>query len=154
MGNKSLNQLSRLQGIGLRLIILCYLSLFASAIVSSVYLLSKAMDVPPVSAVVFFKYILLAVVFSILCFRACKALPLGIVQVRIFRSATANFKWLFGIALVLVILAQLGLFDQAAGKPVIVSREQCYILALLSIFAFVSDWFLQRVLPEEELESS
>lgn len=134
----------------LRFIILIYLSLFAMAAISSVYLLKNAMQQPPVSAVVFFKYILLVIVFSLLFLRAFFAVSLRIEKIRAFATSTRNFKWLFGISALLAIGANFGWFDQTAIKRIHIPAEQLIILVLLALFAFGTDWFLNSVFPVQE----
>lgn len=134
----------------LRVIILTYLSLFAMAAISSVYLLKNAMQQPPVSAVVFFKYILLAIVFSLLFLRAFFAVSLRIDKIRAFATSTRNFKWLFGISALLAIGANFGWFDQTAIKRIHIPAEQLIILLLLTLFAFGTDWFLNSIFPDHQ----
>ncbi|WP_219224292.1 hypothetical protein [Pedobacter antarcticus] len=150
-------ELNLFRKICLRVIILTYLLLFAMAAISSIYLLKNAMQQPPVSALVFFKYILLAIVFSLLFLRAFFAVSLHIEKIRTFATSTRNFKWLFGISALLAIGANFGWFDQTAIKKIHIPAEQLIILLLLTLFAFGSDWFLNSILPvqqetEEETE--
>lgn len=128
----------------LRGIALVYLVILVTALISSGYLLSETLSLKPIPLIGLLKYLLLCVLFLILGFNTIKVFALYPRSVTRFYHSTTNFKWLFTIAVVISVLAKLGIFDTALHKQRAVGDMQMMILFLLGIFCFWSDGILKK----------
>ena len=134
----------------LRIIIAVYLLLFISGLLSSGYLLLRVIAEKPILLIGLLKYLLLCILFIILGINAVKAFSLETKAVGKLSESTKNFKWLFFIAIIIVLFAKSGLFDSTAQKPLQVSWIQTGILIALALFCFRSDQLLQQQKPAAE----
>lgn len=131
----------------LRGIISCYLLLFLTALVCTVYLLQGVIQIKPMAAIGLAKYVLLCILFAILSIHAIKALSLKNSAIKRFVGGIKNFKWLFTITSFIALLARFGIFDKSAGKQIEISCLQIGILLLLTLFCF---WTERLLKPAEE----
>lgn len=139
-----------LQRFLLRVIAAVYLLLFTGAFLSSGYLLLGVIAIKPILLIGLLKYLLLCILFVILGINALKALSLQNKAVWKLAESTKNFKWLFTIAIVIVLFAKLGLFNGAKTQVVQVTWLQVLILFTLGLFCFWSDHLLQQQEPPTE----
>ncbi|WP_158796831.1 hypothetical protein [Pedobacter sp. L105] len=129
--------------ITLRVIVILYLLLFLSAIVTSGYLLGKTIQEQPIILITFLKYLLLCILFLVLIVNTLRAFMLTPLAVTRLATSTANFKWLFVIAVVIAIAARTGIFNMTKQQPAPVSNLQIGILILMTLFCFWSDYILK-----------
>ncbi|QNK62097.1 hypothetical protein H7F33_16310 [Pedobacter sp. PAMC26386] len=130
----------------LTVLVILYLLLFLTALVSSAYFFERIIQLRPIPMLGFLKYILLCILFLVLLIIAIRALTLKTVHLSHLASATANFKWLFTLTLVICIAAKAGLFNLNRNHPVEISYVQIGILTAIALFCYWSD----RVLKGEE----
>lgn len=140
----------------LRLIAIIYLLIFLTALFTSAYFLKGIIALKPIPMIGLLKYLLLLVLFLILSKNACMALTLNAKHLHHLAVSTRNFKWLFAIAILISLLAWLGVFNTTLNKPVKVTTLQMVILIALAIFCFWSDSLLkpEKLLTEEPEEEN
>ena len=141
--NKSLNPYPATRRLLLRGIVIFYLLLFISGLVSSAYFFSGIIQLEPIPMLGFLKYILLCVLFLVLLITALKALTLKPVHLSRLTRSTGNFKWLFMLAVVLCLAAKAGLFNLPAAHPVEISYIQIGVLTVIAVFCYWSDNMLK-----------
>lgn len=90
------------------------------------------------------KYSLLCILFLILLVHAARALSLKSRYLSLFAGSTKNFKWLFTIAIIICLMAKMGLFDLAKDHPIEISYIQLGVLTVVGIFCFWSDKLLKQ----------
>jgi hypothetical protein len=147
-----MNAISATYHILIRGIAFVYLLLFMLAFVCSGYFLLDIVQLKPIPLIGLLKYLLLSVLFLILSRNAIKAFTLLPQHIGRFYRSTTNFKWLFLIAVIISVLAKLGLFDTALHRQVAVTNLQIGILLSLGIFCFRSDALLAKVQSVPDLE--
>lgn len=136
----------------LRGIIILYLLLFLTALISSGYLLRGVINLRPIPMIGLLKYSLLCVLFLILSWDTIKAMTLKPANIHQLGRSTKNFKWLFTIAIIICVGARIGLFNSAAGKTIEITLTQIGILAALALFCFWSDLVLrEEEIPQDEI---
>jgi hypothetical protein len=128
----------------LRGIVIFYLLLFLSGLVSSGYFFSGIIRLSPIPMLGFLKYILLCILFLVLLINALKALTLKPAHLSRLTSSTGNFKWLFTLAVALCIAAKAGLFNLNKVHPAEVSYIQIGVLTVIAVFCYWSDNLLKR----------
>lgn len=134
--------------ITLRAIVILYLLLFFGAILSTGYLLLRTVQEHPIVLISLLKYVLLSVLFLVLIVNTLKAFMLKPTALNRLATSTANFKWLFVIAVVIAAAARMGIFNMTKQQPATVSNLQLGILILVTLFCFWSDHLLQRETKE------
>jgi len=136
----------------LRSIAVFYGLLFLSGLISSAYFLADIVRLKPIPMIGLLKYSLLCILFLILLLHAIRALSLKIRYLNLLAGSTKNFKWLFTIAVIICLMAKVGLFDLAKDHPIAISYIQLGILTAIGAFCFWSDKLLkeEEVLTEEE----
>ena len=150
------NSSSYIHRLTLRGIVIFYLLLFMSGLVSSVYFFSGIIKLEPIPMLGFLKYILLSILFLVLLITALKALTLKSKHLSRLMSSTGNFKWLFTLAVVLCIAAKAGLFNLNSAHPVEISYLQIGILTVIAIFCYWSDNLLkgeETIIEDNEEEN-
>ncbi|MBB5636222.1 magnesium-transporting ATPase (P-type) [Pedobacter cryoconitis] len=144
--NKSLKPIPRDSAIHrllLRAIVIFYMLLFLSGLVSSGYFFSEVIKLVPIPMLGFLKYILLSILFLVLLVTALRALTLKPMHLSRLTSATGNFKWLFTLAVMICIAAKAGLFDLSRNHPVEISYIQIVVLTVIAVFCYWSDQMLK-----------
>lgn len=139
----------------LKAIVILYLLLFLTGLMSSGYLLLSLINLKPIILIGLLKYLLLCILFTILIANTVKTISLKPKSLYHLAQSTKNFKWLFCIALLISVAAKSGLFNTAVEKPIVVTWIQIGVLTGLSIFCFWSDVLLQKektAFEEEEVE--
>jgi len=139
-----MSQPSNAHPIILRSIVLLYFLLFFGALLSSGYLLSKVLQQHPILLIGLLKYILLCILFLVLLINTAKAFTLKPEAVIRLTRSTANFKWLFLIALMITVAARLGLFSVTNHRPIEANFLQIGSLTAIAIFCFWSDRILSK----------
>lgn len=134
--------------ITLKAIVIIYLLLFLGAILSSAYLLGKTVQEHPIALISLLKYMLLCILFLVLIINTLSAFTLTPAAITRLATSTANFKWLFVIAIVITAGARAGIFSITRQQPVSVSDLQIGILILIALFCFWSDRLLEKEITE------
>jgi len=139
-----MSQPSNAHPILLRSIVILYFLLFFSALLCSGYLLSKVLHDHPILLIGLLKYILLCILFLVLLVNTAKAFTLKSEALTRLTRSTANFKWLFLIALMITVAARLGLFSITGHRPIEANFLQIGLLTAIAIFCFWSDHILSK----------
>jgi len=134
---------SQLHRLWLRGIVIFYSLLFICGLISSGYFLGGIVELKPVPMLGLLKYILLCILFLVLLINALRAITLNSAHLSRLSSSTANFKWLFTLAVILCLTAKAGLFDLSRAHPVEISYIQIGVLTVIAIFCYWSDHLLK-----------
>lgn len=134
---------SQLHRLWLRGIVIFYSLLFICGLISSGYFLGGIVELKPVPMLGLLKYILLCILFLVLLINALRAITLNSAHLSRLSSSTANFKWLFTLAVILCLAAKAGLFDLSRAHPVEISYIQIGVLTVIAIFCYWSDHLLK-----------
>jgi hypothetical protein len=130
--------------ITVRFIIAIYILLFLLAIVASGYFLAGVIQAKPVELINLLKYILLCSLFLILLVHSVRAMSLRPARVQRLADSTKNFKWLFTITFVLLLLFRSGLIKTSNDQLINVNNLQTGLVIITAFFCFWSDTALRK----------
>lgn len=130
--------------ITLRFIIIIYILLFLLAIAASGYFLVTVIRIKPIELINLLKYILLCFLFLILLVHSLRAMSLRPARVQRLADSTKNFKWLFTLTLVLVLLFRSGLIKTNNDEFIHVNNLQTSLIIITAFFCFWSDMALRK----------